>query len=103
MIGTVGGGFAVENEELDSAAKNLDQAADDLGAVKDRLSHPLRFMEFEYGEYGVAGAALSFVTSWQDEAQVDIDALRELAGKLRQTSSNYRSNEARTAGSFMVG
>ncbi|WP_380286520.1 hypothetical protein [Kitasatospora purpeofusca] len=43
-----------------------------------------------FGEYA-GDAAKAFWQAWQDELQVNIDALSDLGGKVHTTAANYSS------------
>ncbi len=75
---------------MDGTASDLDRAATDLDSVRGQLGSPPDFTPDTYGEGGADQAAANFVTAWADEMRLDIDALHELADRIRQSASNYR-------------
>ncbi|MFJ1756876.1 type VII secretion target [Kitasatospora sp. NPDC088134] len=89
--------FDVDHEALEECAKRLDRAGEDLEAVAGRFREAPHFDRDYFGDYGVPEAAAGFFARWQDERRLDIEALRELAGKVRQSAANYRDTDAAVA------
>ncbi|MFE9423445.1 type VII secretion target [Kitasatospora sp. NPDC006697] len=95
--GGAGTGFTVNHDTLTTAADRLKAAADDLAAVSGSLASPPAFGADNYGDYGAADAARDFVAAWQDELQLNHDALALLADKVRQSAANYQAGDAKVA------
>ncbi|MFE0461416.1 hypothetical protein ACFW1A_19425 [Kitasatospora sp. NPDC058965] len=91
------GGFTVDQATLTAAATALQQAAAGLATVSGSLADPPAYVEDVYGEYGAVGAAQAFIPGWQDELQVDHDALADLADRVRQSAANYGGTDGRVA------
>jgi hypothetical protein len=85
---------------LTAAANTLQSAADGLASVSGSLAAPPPWNADTFGDYGAAEAAQSFVQSWQDELQVDHDAVAMLADKVRQSAANYQANDTKVAAGF---
>ncbi|WP_035849353.1 WXG100 family type VII secretion target [Kitasatospora azatica] len=98
-----GTGFTVNQETLTAAANTLQQAADDLATVSGTLANPAGYTADNYGDYGAVAAAQAFIPAWQDELQVDHDALADLADKVRQSAAAYQVNDGKVAAGFRRG
>ncbi|WP_148283092.1 MULTISPECIES: hypothetical protein [Kitasatospora] len=90
--------FSVDHEALEECGRKLDRAGDDLESAGGRFSGPPDFSRDYFGDYGVPEAAGNFFTSWLDEWRLDVQALRELAEKVRLSAENYRSADDGLAG-----
>ncbi|MCX4751353.1 type VII secretion target [Kitasatospora sp. NBC_01287] len=95
-----GPGYTVDYATLTAAANTLEQAAGDLATTSGKLAHPPAFTADTFGDYGAADAARGFVGAWQDEVQVDHDAIAQLADKVRQSAANYQAGDAAAATGF---
>lgn len=74
-----------------SAAGNWTGPGTTWSRPHGRFSGPPDFSRDYFGDYGVPEAAGNFFTSWLDEWRLDVQALRELAEKVRLSAENYRS------------
>ncbi|WP_031076877.1 hypothetical protein [Streptomyces sp. NRRL WC-3742] len=89
-----GPGFSAHPEKLGDAGDQLIAAGGDVGTVKDGLGKLAMSGEDTFGEYGAGEAAKAFWSAWQDELGVNVDALKELGGKVHDTRANYANTEA---------
>ncbi|WP_188299210.1 WXG100 family type VII secretion target [Streptomyces sp. CBMA156] len=87
-----GTGFSANPEKLGDAGDRLITAGTDVGGVKAILDK-LNMSDPEVlGEYA-GEAAKAFWQAWQDELQVNVDALADLGGKVHTTVANYSATD----------
>ncbi|MFE3875462.1 WXG100 family type VII secretion target [Kitasatospora sp. NPDC059146] len=84
----VGTGFSAHPEKLGDAGDRLITASGDVGGIKGTLDKLNMSDPATFGEYAGDGAK-AFWSAWQDELQVNIDALSDLGGKVHTTVANY--------------
>jgi len=85
--------FSVDYEALDGCARKLGTAGDDLEAAGSGLECLGDLPSAQVGDYGVHEAAGNFFGAWRDERVLNVQALRELADKVRQSAANYRATD----------
>ncbi|MFJ9696119.1 hypothetical protein [Kitasatospora sp. NPDC101183] len=88
-----GSGFSAHPEKLGDAGDQLIAAGGDVGSVKDVLGKLAMSGEDTFGEYGAGDAAKAFWSAWQDELDVNVDALKDLGGKVHGTVANYAATD----------
>ncbi|GHF35893.1 hypothetical protein GCM10018790_12340 [Kitasatospora xanthocidica] len=88
-----GVGFSAHPEKLGDAGDQLVAASTDVGSVKDALGKLGMSGEGTFGEYGAGDAAKAFWQAWQDELGVNVDALKDLGGKVHTTAANYSTTD----------
>ncbi|MGW0734975.1 WXG100 family type VII secretion target [Streptomyces sp. NPDC002851] len=90
------GGYRVQNEGMDSEAKKLDKAGDDVGDIAKAVKDTLCYLPDVLGGSDSGPAYNNFADNWQDEAKVLEAALHELADKVRTSKASYHGADART-------
>ncbi|MEV7188758.1 type VII secretion target [Kitasatospora sp. NPDC093102] len=91
-----GTGFSAHPEKLGDAGDQLITAGTDVGSVKHALGKLSMSGEGTFGEYGAGDAAKAFWQAWQawqDELGVNVDALKDLGGKVHTTAANYSNTD----------
>ncbi|CAN3977402.1 WXG100 family type VII secretion target [Kitasatospora purpeofusca] len=91
-IGGAGTGFGADPAKLGDAGDRLIAAGGDVGGVKAVLDRLNMSDAAVLGEYA-GDAAKAFWQAWQDELQVNIDALSDLGGKVHTTAANYSATD----------
>ncbi|WBP92043.1 WXG100 family type VII secretion target [Kitasatospora cathayae] len=84
----VGAGFGAHPEKLGDAGDKLVSASGDVSGVKETLGKLNMSDPAVFGDYA-GDAAKAFWSAWQDELQVNVDALSDLGGKVHTTAANY--------------
>ncbi|MFE4356757.1 hypothetical protein ACWDD9_20950 [Kitasatospora sp. NPDC001119] len=92
-IDGAGTGFGAHPEKLGDAGDKLVAAGGDVGGVKAALDKLNMSDPAVLGEYGAGDAAKAFWQAWQDELQVNVDALKDLGGKVHTTAANYATTD----------
>ncbi|MFF4345344.1 hypothetical protein ACFY00_36220 [Kitasatospora sp. NPDC001540] len=90
----------MDHEVLEECGRKLDRAGDDLAAAGGGLECLGEFTAARVGDYGVADAAAAFFAAWRDERLLDVEALHELADKVRRSAANYRDTDHAVAGAL---
>ncbi|MFD8750229.1 hypothetical protein ACFV0O_04505 [Kitasatospora sp. NPDC059577] len=88
-----GAGFSAHPDKLGDAGDQLVTASTDVGSVKDTLGTLGMSGEDTFGEYGAGDAAKAFWQAWQDELGVNVDALKDLGGRVHTTAANYTGTD----------
>ncbi|MFE1320854.1 WXG100 family type VII secretion target [Kitasatospora phosalacinea] len=90
----------MDHEALEECGRKLERAGDDLETAGGGLECLGEFTAARVGDYGVADAAGNFFASWRDERLLNVEALHELADKVRRSAANYRDTDHAVAGSL---
>ncbi|MFJ2865942.1 WXG100 family type VII secretion target [Kitasatospora sp. NPDC087314] len=87
-----GTGFSAHPEKLGDAGDRLITASTDVAGVKETLGKLNMSVPETFGEYA-GDAAKAFWSAWQDELQVNVDALSDLGGRVHTTAANYAKTD----------
>ncbi|GAA2085332.1 hypothetical protein GCM10009759_05000 [Kitasatospora saccharophila] len=90
----------MDHEALEECGRKLGRAGDDLETAGSGLECLGVITAARVGDYGVADAADNFFGSWRDERLLNVEALYELADRVRQSAANYRDTDEAVAGSL---
>ncbi|MFH8385469.1 hypothetical protein ACH4E7_31805 [Kitasatospora sp. NPDC018058] len=89
-----GSGYAIQAGGVEGQAKALDKAADDQHKITAAAVDPVCYSADALGGEDVEPAYRDFNFAWKVQTGVIGSALRELAGKVRESSGNYGKAES---------
>lgn len=87
------GGYRLRTGAMDSEARTLDTAGDDVGAIARAVKDTACYTSDALGGSDAGPAYNNFAGDWQAEAKVLESALHELADKVRVSKANYQGAE----------
>lgn len=96
MSGAGSDGYRVQASGMDGEAGKLDQAGDDVGAVRKAVEDHMCYAPDALGGSDSGPAYNNFAAAWQDEAKTLEAALHELAEKVSISQRNYESADHET-------
>ncbi|MFE9017936.1 WXG100 family type VII secretion target [Streptomyces sp. NPDC007808] len=90
------GGYRLQTSAMDSEARTLDTAGDDVGAIARAVKDTACYTSDALGGSDAGPAYNNFAGDWQAEAKVLESALHELADKVRTSKATYQGAEHAT-------
>ncbi|MFI8233887.1 WXG100 family type VII secretion target [Streptomyces sp. NPDC085900] len=90
MSGAGSGGYRIDTSGMDSEAGKLDQAGNDVGAIRKAVEDDMCYTPDALGGSDSGPAYDNFAAAWQAEAKTLEAALHELADKVGISQRNYQ-------------
>ena len=90
MSGAGSGGYRIDASGMDSEAGKLDQAGNDVGAIRKAVEDDMCYTPDALGGSDSGPAYDNFAAAWQAEAKTLEAALHELADKVGISQRNYQ-------------
>ncbi|MER8006815.1 hypothetical protein [Streptomyces sp. NPDC094149] len=90
MSGAGSGGYRIDASGMDGEAGKLDQAGNDVGAIREAVEDHMCYTPDALGGSDSGPAYDNFAAAWQAEAKTLEAALHELADKVGISQRNYQ-------------
>ncbi|MGW3136974.1 WXG100 family type VII secretion target [Streptomyces sp. NPDC001139] len=90
MSGAGSGGYRIDASGMDGEAGKLDQAGNDVGAIRKAVEDHMCYSQDALGGSDSGPAYDNFAAAWQSEAKTLEAALHELADKVGISQRNYQ-------------
>ncbi|MGW3094960.1 WXG100 family type VII secretion target [Streptomyces sp. NPDC001102] len=90
MSGAGSGGYRIDASGMDGEAGKLDQAGNDVGAIRKAVEDHMCYSQDALGGSDSGPAYDNFAAAWQSEAKTLEAALHELADKVGISRRNYQ-------------
>ncbi|GAA2519239.1 WXG100 family type VII secretion target [Streptomyces longisporus] len=96
MSGAGSDGYRIDASGMDGEAGKLDQAGDDVGAIRKAVEDHMCYAPDALGGSDSGPAYDNFAAAWQSEAKTLEAALHELADKVGISQRNYENADHET-------